>query len=112
MLHLADHSAHLGAVLQLAAPVHLVEAEADQRRPLVLGPADRRSGLGDLDRPGLGLGRGLGHRRYSTIAAASASAACEPPRPSRSTIFLPRRCATDFGEVCSVSAAKVARTML
>src|SRR3954471_21453679 len=62
MLHLADHAADLRAVLQLAAAVHLVEPEPDQRRALVLGPADRRSGLGDLDRL---PGRRLRHRRYS-----------------------------------------------
>src|SRR3954454_6149604 len=100
MLHLADHAANFGRVLELDAPVHLVEAEPDQRLALVGRAADRGSGLGELDRR---------HCFYSTTAAASASAACEPPRPSRSAIFLPRRCATDFGEVCSVSASKVAR---
>src|SRR4051794_25248670 len=108
MLHLPDHAADLGGVRQLDRAVHLVEAEPDQRLALVGRAADRRSGLGELE----GLGVFLGHVAYSTTAAASASAACEPPRPSRSAIFLPRRCATDLGEVCSPRAAKVARIML
>src|SRR4051812_34081904 len=103
MLHLADHAANLGRVLELDAPVHLVEAEPDQRLALVGRAADRRPGLGELD---------LRHLPYSVTAAASASAVCEPPRPSRSAIFLPRRWATDLGEVCSPSASKVARIML
>src|SRR5690349_20237353 len=103
MLHLADHAAHLRGVLQLDGAVHLVQPKADQRRALILLAADRRSGLGDL--------HGC-HLSYSAIAAASASAVCEPPRPSRSAIFLPRRCATLLGEVCSPSASKVARIML
>nr|GFC72483.1 hypothetical protein [Tanacetum cinerariifolium] len=50
VLHLADHPADLGAVLQLRDLVHLVEAEPDQRCALILGAADRRTGLLDLDR--------------------------------------------------------------
>src|SRR4051812_41593909 len=103
MLHLAEHAAHLGGVGQLHGAVHLVQPQPDQRLALVGRAADRRSGLGDLDRR---------HVVYSTTAAASASAACEPPRPSRSAIFLPRRWATDLGDVWSVSASKVARIML
>src|SRR5579884_4176871 len=103
MLHLLDHAADLGGVRQLDRAVHLVETEPDQRLALVGRAADRRSRLGDLDRR---------HVSYSVTAAASASAVCEPPRPSRSAIFLPRRCATDFGEVWSRSASKVARIML
>ena len=38
--------------------------------------------------------------------------AASPPRPSRSAIFLPRRCATALGLVCSPSASNVARIML
>src|SRR5579872_1423739 len=56
MSHLADHAADLGAILKLAATVHLVEAEPDQRRPLIFRPADRRAGLGDLDHFRLALG--------------------------------------------------------
>ena len=52
--------------------------------------------------------------RYSVTASAwaSASAAPAPPRPSRSATFLPRRCETERGLVCSFSASKVARIML
>src|SRR5262245_36078408 len=103
MLHLADHAAHLGGVVELDRTVHLVEAQADQRLALVGGTADRRSGLGDLH---------FGHHAYSVTASASAeaSAAVRPSRRFiRSAIFLPRRCATDLGLVCSPSASKVAR---
>src|SRR4051812_35088496 len=105
MLHLADHAADLGAVFQLAGLVHLVQSEADQRRTLARLAPDRRTGLGHLD------GR---HFVYSATAAASASATSTeaPPRRSRSAIFLPRRCATERGLVCSRSASKVARIML
>src|SRR4051812_32038419 len=103
MRHLADHAPNFGGIFQFARLVHLVEAETDQRRALILLAADRRTGLRDLD--------GC-HVSYSTTAAASASAVCEPPRPSRSAIFLPRRCATALGLVCDVSASKVARIML
>src|SRR5436305_12677595 len=103
MLHPADHAADLGTVLELDRLVHLVEAEPVQSLALVGRAADRGSGLGQLD---------PGHFTHSVTAAASASAACEPPRPSRSAIFLPRRWATDLGEVCSPSASKVARIML
>src|SRR5919202_548515 len=70
VMHLADHAADLRGVRQLDRAVHLAEAEAGQRLALVGRAADRRSGLGDLD------GR---HFAYSTTAAASASALCEPP---------------------------------
>src|ERR671913_49819 len=110
MSDLADLAAHFGRVLDLDAAPHLVEPEPDQRRPLRLVAADRRSGLGDLE----GLFLFLGHRLYSTIASAvaSASAALAPPRPSRSATFLPRRWATERGLVCSFNASKVARIML
>src|SRR5919205_2001418 len=105
MLHLLDLAAHLGCVLDLDGAAHLVEPKADERRPLGLVAADRRSGLGDLD---------LGHRHYSASASAwaSASAALAPPRPSRSETFLPRRCDTARGLDCSFKASKVARIML
>src|SRR6185369_11638815 len=75
MLHLADLAEHFGSALDLDRASELVEAEADERRPLRLVAADRRSGLGDLD---------LRHHCYSTTASAcaSASAALAPPRPS------------------------------
>src|SRR4051794_19966990 len=105
MLDLADLAEDLGRALDLDGPVQLVEAEPDQRRALRLVAADRRSGLGDLD---------LRHFAYSAIASAwtSASAALAPPRPSKSETFLPRRCATGRGLVCSFNASKVARIML
>src|SRR6476469_667933 len=105
MLHLADLAEDLGGLLHFHGAVHLVEAETDQRRALGLVAADRRTGLRDLD------GR---HVSYSVIlsAVASASAWLTPPRPSRSATFLPRRCATERGLVCSLSASKVARIML
>src|SRR5438552_3104616 len=84
MLHLADLAQHFGRALHFHGAAELVEPEADERRPLRLVAADRRSGLGDLD---------LGHHAYSTTASAwaSASATVAPPRPSRSATFLPRR---------------------
>src|SRR4029078_7781240 len=84
MLHLADLAEHLSSAFHFHAAVQLVEAEADERRPLRLVAADRRSGLGNLD---------LRHCCYSTTASAcaSASAALAPPPPSRAeNIFAPR----------------------
>src|SRR5690606_35845012 len=108
MRDLGDCAAHLGGVLALDHLVHLAEAEAGEDLLLALGATDRRADLPDPN------GFLVGHLSYSAIAAASASASASlaPPRPSRSTTFLPRRWATDFGEVWSVSAAKVARIML
>src|SRR6476659_6746031 len=105
MLDLLDLAAHVGGVLDLDRAADLVQPEPDQSCPLRLVAADRRPSLGDLD---------LGHRSYSVTASAwaSASAAAAPPRPSRSATFLPRRCETERGLVCSFSASKVARTML
>src|SRR5687767_9474731 len=102
MVHPLDHAADLGRVLELARTVHLVEPETDQRLALVRLAADRRPGLGDLD---------LRHHAYSVTASASASASAPlwpARRPIRSAIFLPRRCATDLGLVCSPNASKVA----
>src|SRR3712207_5626837 len=47
---LADHAPHRRSVLQLARPVHLVEAEPDQRLALAGLAADGRPGLGHLHR--------------------------------------------------------------
>src|SRR6185503_11255827 len=82
MLNLADLAHDLGRSLDLHRAAELVEAEPDERRPLRLVAADRRSGLGDLD---------FRHHNYSTTASAcaSASAVLAPPRPSRSATFLP-----------------------
>src|SRR5437773_8189805 len=52
-----DHAAHGRGVFQRAPLVHLVQAEADQRRALLFRPADRRTDLLDGD----GLGSFLGH---------------------------------------------------
>src|SRR5688572_13533706 len=41
VLHGSDHAAHRRSVLQRALAMHLVEAESDQRRALLLRPADR-----------------------------------------------------------------------
>src|SRR3546814_14068129 len=49
MLHLLDHAAHVGGVLELDRSVHLVETQADQRLALIGGAPDRRSGLRYLD---------------------------------------------------------------
>src|SRR5215210_7171919 len=109
-MHLAHLPAHFRVVDHRDRAAHFVEPQSHQRRPLRLVAADRRSGLGDLE----SLFLVLGHRRYSTIAsaAASASAALAPPRPSKSETFLPRRWATERGLVCSFNASKVARIML
>src|SRR5207237_6024367 len=98
MGHLADLTLDLGGLVDFHRTAKLVEAEADQRRPLRLVPADRRTGLGNLN---------LGHVAYSVIASAwaSASAALAPPRPSRSATFLPRRWATERGRVSSFCAS-------
>src|SRR5690606_32835838 len=108
MRDFGDRASHLRSVLALDHLVHLAEAQTGEDLPLAFRATDRRTDLPDLN------GFLVSHRNYSAIAAASASASASlaPPRPSRSAIFLPRRCATDFGEVWSVSAAKVARIML
>src|SRR6185503_7430375 len=102
-MHLAHLPAHFGGVGNLDRAAHLVEPQADQRCPLRLVAADRRPGLGDLER----LFLVLGHYAYSTIASAtaSASALAMPLRPSRSETFLPRRWATERGLVCSFKAS-------
>src|SRR6185369_11063430 len=96
---------NFGGLVHFHGAAELVEAEANERRPLRLVAADRRSGLGYFD---------LRHDAYSTTASAwaSASAALAPPRPSRSATFLPRRWATERGLVCSFNASNVARIML
>src|SRR4051794_1817961 len=108
MRNLAHLAEHFGRAFDLDRAVELVETKADQCCPLRLVAADRRPGLRDLDF------LRFGHAAYSTTASAcaSASAALAPPRPSRSETFLPRRCATERGLVCSLSASKVARIML
>src|SRR3954447_19589045 len=105
VLDLADLSHHFGCRLDLHGSVELVEAQPNERRPLGLVAAGRRSGLRNLD---------LRHAFASVTASAcaSASAGLAPPRPSRSATFFPRRCATERGLVCSLSASKVARIML
>src|SRR6185369_771904 len=62
LAHLAEH---FRRGLDLNRAMHLVEAQADQSRPLGLVTADRRSGLGDLD---------LRHHNYSVTASAVTSA--------------------------------------
>src|SRR3954466_12850427 len=105
MMNLADLAEHLWGLAHFHGAVELVEPKPNQGRPLGLVATDRRSGLGNLD---------LGHCCYSTTASAwaSASAALAPPRPSKSATFLPRRCETERGLVCSFSASKVARIIL
>src|SRR5690348_14904741 len=49
VLDLVDHAAHRGRVLEGAPPMHLVEAEALQRRLLIVAAADRAAGLHDGD---------------------------------------------------------------
>src|SRR5206468_10362353 len=61
MLHLADLAEHFGRALHFHSSMQLVEAKSNQRRPLRLVPADRRSGLGDLD---------LRHDCYSLTSSA------------------------------------------
>src|SRR6478672_6728060 len=46
VMHLLDLAEHFGSALHFNGAVQLVEAEANQRRPLRLVAADRRSGLG------------------------------------------------------------------
>src|SRR3546814_16497825 len=50
VLHLVDHAAHRGRVLELARAVELVEAEAHERRPLVLLAPDRAADLRSEER--------------------------------------------------------------
>src|SRR4051812_48203836 len=59
MRHLADLAENLGGLAHFDRAAELVEAEADERRPLRLVAADRRSGLRDLD---------FRHEAYSTTA--------------------------------------------
>ena len=82
---LGDRAAHLGGVLELDDLVHLAEAEADQEYGGQVGAEHRLRGIGQ-------------YARRAQLAAGAT--------------FLPRRCATDFGEVWLLSASKVARTML
>src|SRR3954451_3079121 len=49
VLHFLDLATHFRRVLDLDRAAHLVEAEADERRPLGLVAAERRSGLRNLD---------------------------------------------------------------
>src|SRR5690349_8908702 len=97
--HLVDHAAHRGRILEHAAAMPFVEAEALERGELVVRAADRAAGLGDLDLLGLGHGH---------APQAAASLACSPSRrPIRSPTFLPRRVATMRGELSCCRAAKV-----
>src|SRR4029453_7664643 len=47
ILDLGDHAAHARRVLQLPAPVQLVQPQPLEGRPLVLGAADRAADLRD-----------------------------------------------------------------
>src|SRR5580765_7543054 len=49
VMHLRDHAAHGRRILELAAAVQLVEAEADKRGLLIVRPADRAADLRDPD---------------------------------------------------------------
>jgi hypothetical protein len=52
MPDLADHAAHRRRILKHTAAVHLVQAEADQSRALILAASDRTAHLRHLDRAG------------------------------------------------------------
>src|SRR3712207_2226441 len=70
-----DHAADGGRVLQLPRAVHLVEAEPDQRRPLVAPAADGR--------PDLGHPHGLpGLVRHRSPPPPRAPRPCPPDRKS------------------------------
>src|SRR5262245_58424702 len=73
---LGDHAAHGGRILGRAPPAQLVEAEADQRLLLDLGPADGAADL--LDRYGLA----------ASSLAALLSCHCTSPRIG---LFTPSR---------------------
>src|SRR3546814_11951254 len=80
MLHLLDHAAHVGGVLELDRSVHLVETQADQRLALIGGAPDRRSGLRYLD---------VGHL---TLTPSLLRLRPEPrPRPDRPDVTSGRR---------------------
>src|SRR5258708_22711443 len=100
MPQLVDHAAHRRRILEGAAAVPFVEAEALERRLLVGGTPDRTAGLDDSNRL---LVRGLGAGGTSHYAGSFSASR----RGSRSLTFLPRRDATPRGLVSSASASNV-----
>src|SRR5215469_16195861 len=101
MLHLGDHAAHRGRVLEGAGAMTLVEAEPLQGRLLIGLAADRAADL----RHRHGLLR-LRHDDYSRASFSPSR------RPRISLTFLPRRAATERGLTRLLSASKVALIML
>src|SRR5581483_6733211 len=100
--NLRDHAARRRRVRQFGHAADLVQAQADQRRALIVLAADRAAGLLDLDLRG---------HDFASYSLASAS----PPsrrRACKAETLTLRRAATERGESCRFSASKVARTML
>src|SRR5688572_22020610 len=78
---LGDHPTDGRGVLELGAAADAVQAQANEGRALVLGPADRAAGLND--------GKLLGHQSDPQASTASVEAP-SARRPRMSPTFLPR----------------------
>src|SRR5690606_29431530 len=102
--HLGDHAAHGGRVFQRRAPVHLVQAQADERLALHGRAADGAADLFDNQR----LVLLLRHRRVSYSSAVTAA----PRRACSAEYLMPRCAAMSLGCIWLFSASNVARTML
>src|SRR5690606_37138524 len=76
MLHLRNHAANGGSVLQRRATMHLVKAQADQRRALLGRAADWAADLLDRQRLALFLGHDRKSLPYSSAVAAAPRRAC------------------------------------
>src|SRR6188474_1612425 len=85
--HLVDHAARHRRVRQIARAADLVQAEPDQRCPLVVVAPHRAAGLSDFD--GFGM---AGHGASQSVAA-SLSAPCR--RACKVETLMLRRAATD-----------------
>src|SRR5580692_6896236 len=102
MLHRADHAAHRRRIFQRARAANLAEAEAAQRRFLLLRLARRT----------LDLTHGHGFLRGHYLSPAGVSAFEPSRREMISATLRPRRCAIMRGDCWDFSASNVARTML
>src|SRR5579872_5774404 len=104
VLDLVDHAAHRRRVFEGALAMPLVEAQALQRRFLIMAAADRAAHLDH--------GHGFLFCTALCHYAGSRAAVSLSRRPRMSPTFLPRRAATARGELMRASAAKVALIML
>src|SRR5262245_7174242 len=98
MRDLGDHTAHGRRIFERACAIDFSEAEAVQRRALILGTADRAFDLRDRHRAAGFFC--LSHGPYSLAYSAELS----PRRETISPTFLPRRAATVRGDTVRFSA--------